>query len=101
MDNDDLFDIILDSLTKIPVDNQYYILDIYRIIMSFIQLNEHLIHPALSGLLSLTFILGITHINYIINKQFKLTDNFLITICSFYTLLGFVSSITLLIVLLE
>ena len=69
--------------------------------MPFIQLDDYLIHPALSGIFSFTFILGVFHINYMLNRLFKLTDDFLIRICSFYTLLGFISSLTVFIVLLE
>ncbi len=69
--------------------------------MPFIQLDDYLIHPALSGVFSFTFLLGVFHINYMLNRFFKVTDDFLIRICSFYTLLGFISSFTVYIVLLE
>ena len=69
--------------------------------MPLIQLDDYLIHPALSGILSFTFILGVFHINYMINRFFKFTDDFVITICSFYTLLGFISTFTVFIVFLD
>ena len=69
--------------------------------MTFIQFDDYLIHPALSGLLSFTFILGVLNINLYLNKFFKFSNDFLIRICSFYTLLGFISTFTVFIVLLE
>ena len=51
--------------------------------MPLIQLDDYLIHPALSGIFSFTFILGVFQINYMINKFFKYTDDFLIKVCSY------------------
>jgi hypothetical protein len=68
--------------------------------MPFIQLDEYLIHPALSGIFAFTFLLGVFHINYMANKLFKLSDDFVIKVCSYYTLLGFISSLMIFIALL-
>lgn len=69
--------------------------------MPFIQLDNYLLHPALSGLFSFTFILGIFHINHILNRLLKFKDDFLLKICSFYTLFGFISSLTVFVSLLN
>lgn len=65
--------------------------------MSFLQLNNIIHHPALSGLISYLFIFGLCQINIKTNVLFNKEKNILLTICSFYLLLGSLLSVTLII----